>query len=348
MKKALLFLIILTLFSCKKSETSTTTTASANKPNWSKLGEGLNGRVNSLVTFNNELYVGGSFTKAGNISANNIAKWNGTNWSAVASGLNAEVYSLIVYKNALYASFNGGVSKWDGTTWSILNQLVYENGYTGEKFINATCFAVINDSLYTGGQFDFNNGMVEKFDGITWSIIKSGMDCQVYSLAVYNNSLIAGGCFNKVDGNSSIHTIAKWDGNKWSALGAGIGGSVFSIAVLNGYLYVGGNFDKVNGILSNGCARWNGTDWVAFGTGMYNYNQIRRFTVFNGSLYASGYSDIWKLNGNIWANAGTFWDVGGNSVGANCLAEYNGMLYAGGYFEKFDTVVVNNIAKMDN
>ena len=34
------------------------------------------------------LYVGGDFTVAGDVPANNIAKWNGSSWSALGSGMN--------------------------------------------------------------------------------------------------------------------------------------------------------------------------------------------------------------------------------------------------------------------
>jgi hypothetical protein len=42
------------------------------------------------------LYVGGTFTTAGGVSANYIAKWDGNAWSALGSGLNFVVISLAV------------------------------------------------------------------------------------------------------------------------------------------------------------------------------------------------------------------------------------------------------------
>ena len=48
---------------------------------------GLNGCVNSLAVYNNELYAGGRFNNASGTPVNNIAKWNGTSWSDVGGGI---------------------------------------------------------------------------------------------------------------------------------------------------------------------------------------------------------------------------------------------------------------------
>ena len=43
---------------------------------WSRLGSGVGWTVNALAVFNNELYVGGDFTSAGNKISAGLAKWN--------------------------------------------------------------------------------------------------------------------------------------------------------------------------------------------------------------------------------------------------------------------------------
>ncbi|MEZ7892765.1 MAG: chitobiase/beta-hexosaminidase C-terminal domain-containing protein, partial [Candidatus Wallbacteria bacterium] len=52
---------------------------------WGRLGteavNGTNGSVYAVAAHNNNIYVGGSFTTAGGISASRIAKWDGSNWS---------------------------------------------------------------------------------------------------------------------------------------------------------------------------------------------------------------------------------------------------------------------------
>jgi hypothetical protein len=49
------------------------------------------------------LYIGGDFTTAGNVTANHVARWNGTNWSALGSGMNNTVVALAVSGGTLYA-----------------------------------------------------------------------------------------------------------------------------------------------------------------------------------------------------------------------------------------------------
>ncbi|HEU4420862.1 MAG TPA: hypothetical protein VFT55_18125, partial [Planctomycetota bacterium] len=63
---------------------------------WSALGSGIGsswaGSVHAITTLpNGDLVVGGNFTTAGGVSANNIARWNGTSWSALGSGMNGGV-----------------------------------------------------------------------------------------------------------------------------------------------------------------------------------------------------------------------------------------------------------------
>src|SRR5690606_36414663 len=61
---------------------------------WSALGSGvtfdtqqISPRVNALVISQSDLYVGGHFSNAGEVSASSIAKWNGNSWSALGEGV---------------------------------------------------------------------------------------------------------------------------------------------------------------------------------------------------------------------------------------------------------------------
>ncbi|MBN1511133.1 MAG: hypothetical protein JXB13_03895, partial [Phycisphaerae bacterium] len=108
---------------------------------WLALGDGVSGspysNVHALGVLDDgngsALYVGGSFTVAGGVSASNIAKWDGTYWSALGAGMNLAVCALTAFDDgtgpALYAggyfTTAGGVTvnsiaKWDGAQWSAL------------------------------------------------------------------------------------------------------------------------------------------------------------------------------------------------------------------------------------
>src|SRR5262245_47607892 len=85
---------------------------------------GVDGDVNATVVYDDgsgpALYVGGSFTIAGDVWASNIAKWNGTSWSALGSGTNGDVFALTVYNGNLIAG--GGFSTAGGVTVNCIAQ----------------------------------------------------------------------------------------------------------------------------------------------------------------------------------------------------------------------------------
>jgi len=60
----------------------------------------LGGEVYAMAVMNNDLFVGGSFTQAGNSNAQKLARWDGTQWFSVAS-LNGIVYALHIFGERL-------------------------------------------------------------------------------------------------------------------------------------------------------------------------------------------------------------------------------------------------------
>ncbi len=93
-----------------------------NGEQWSPLGAGLSSTVLALAEFDegfgegSQLYVGGSFSTAGNQSANRIAKWNGVRWTPLGEGWSQSVFALAAYDDGfgdgpqLYAG--GWFSSW--------------------------------------------------------------------------------------------------------------------------------------------------------------------------------------------------------------------------------------------
>jgi len=127
--------------------------------------DGVNGNVYSVASDGRgNLYVGGSFTGAGGVSAKNIAKWNGTSWSALGSGMSGYDQLTVVFTLAfdgsgtLYAGGNfteaGGapanyIAKWDGTAWSSLG-----SGISGSEYSYVHVFAFDGSGdLYACGDF---------------------------------------------------------------------------------------------------------------------------------------------------------------------------------------------------
>jgi hypothetical protein len=90
-----------------------------------------------------------------------------------------------------------------------------------------------------------------------WSALGTGVDGDVYALAVLpGGDLIAGGFFATAGGVSATD-IARWNGTAWSALGTGISRVINALAVLpNGDLIAGGSFTAAGGVAVPGIARY--------------------------------------------------------------------------------------------
>jgi len=164
----------------------------------------------------------------------------------------------------------------------------------------------------------------------------------------------------------------------WSALGNGIGHlitiqnsdgavdgydapvtgpPVGSMCTYKGELYAAGFFDFAAGPVNN-IAKWNGTEWMPVGLGVYTLggggidSWVNALVVYNEELYVGGrftdagsveVNNIAKWNGTEWSAVGTGLGSYGYSVGS--LAVYNGELYAGGHFYNSGNIQTNNIAK---
>ncbi|NMC44957.1 MAG: hypothetical protein GYA46_13645, partial [candidate division Zixibacteria bacterium] len=101
----------------------------------------------------------------------------------------------------------------------------------------------------------------------SWSPIGLGTNGIVYSLAVYNNSLIAGGQFS-IAGGTAVSCIAAWNGTAWVPLGAGMNGIVQAMIVFDNKLIAGGQFTTAGGEAASYIAAWDGASWSPLGTGM--------------------------------------------------------------------------------
>lgn len=177
---------------------------------WSDLDVGTNYEVWALAVYDDALFVGGTFSRAGssNLVCNNIAKWNGTSWEQ-AGNIWGWVAVLYVYNNELYAggvfdSADGhicnGFAKYDTTTNS------WVNVGTGTDGLGKTVRAMTeyNGNLYITGSFYYMNGVpcydLCRFDGTDFCAISNGIEELGRSLTVYNNGLYVGGNFYSADG----------------------------------------------------------------------------------------------------------------------------------------------------
>lgn len=221
---------------------------------------------------------------------------------------------------------------------------------------NGDVRAIIADgvgNVYIGGEFTMvgtvSANYIAKWNGSVWSAMGSGMDLNVYALALSGGNLYAGGAFSSAGGQFAPR-IAKWDGSSWSALGGsgvGMNFAVSALAVSGSDLYAGGSFTTVGALNANRIAKWNGTAWSALGSGINN--QISALAVSGGSLYAAGFfstaggvtvNNIAKWDGSSWSGLGN-----GVNNGVHALAVSGGDLYVGGQFTSAGGGAANRIAK---
>jgi len=186
----------------------------------STINNGTNGQVNAIVRdeFGN-IYIGGSFTLVGGMSANNIAKWDvvSKSWDNLNNGINGECYALI-YSDLFKCVFVGG-------------------------------------SFTLAGSIPANN-IAKLYSSGFWDSLSSGLNGPCHALANIGN-IIVGGSFTSA-GSIPVNNIATW-GGAWNAIGGdegsgvtlgGSGGQVNSIVVDTGSIvYVGGFFSSA-GLIS--------------------------------------------------------------------------------------------------
>lgn len=281
--------------------------------NWSSsfFGAGVSGWVWALAfDSSGNLYAGGDFTSAGNCNSgcNRIAKWNGSSWSALGTGMNNRVLAI---------AFDGS-----------------GNLYAGGDFTTAgTCTSSCN--------------RIAKWNGSTWSALGSGTNNSVQALAFDGTStLYVGGNFSAVSGCSGVcEYLVRWNvgTSTWSQLGinANVFGVVYALTYSGGALYAGGDFRGTP--LCSSCiriARWNGTFWSPFSTGMNNivYTIVvdTSDNVYTGGDFTTagtcttGCNRVakWVVSTSTWNPLGTGWN---NRVEALAL-DSSGILYAGGSF----------------
>jgi hypothetical protein len=278
-------------------------------------GNGLDGDVNTIMISGTDVYVGGSFTRAGPIAANHIAKWDsiGSNWSALGAGVDQDVLALALQGNTLYVGgrfTNAGgstahyIANWDtvGQTWSTLSS----SGREGViDYVYA--LAIADTQVYIGGLFTrvgWPDGPITDYFAVwnsntsTWTTVNPGLGNDVNAIAVHGTDVYVGGRFYPAGGSNYSHLV-RWDTveNEWS--GIGIDGNVYALTVSGDDLFVGGTF-------SQGIKRLNMTDntWLSM----------------NGGVYGGGYGGIVYA---ITAHADGDIYVGGDFTGAGGQTTYS-------------------------
>jgi hypothetical protein len=331
---------------------------------------GADGPIWSIAVHERDVYVGGSFTQIGGVSAGNAAKWDGTNWGPLGAGLIGgalpEIHALALAGEDLYAggyftqagsTATCGIARWDGTNWNAVG-----GGVSG----GVRALVVVDSSLFVGGTFSSAGALtvnnVAKWDGTRWSGLSSGADGEaVDSLAASGTNLYVGGRFTRV-GSVSATNIAKWDGTRWSALGGGLryydgagpdGSMVRALLASGSELYAGGDFVLAGTCRATNIARWDGENWWPVGGGIDMAGAVYAVAAAGRDLYIGGYfrfagdlaaNHIAKWDGAFWSGLGTGLQGEHGSASAIALASNGSDLLVGGFLQTAGGIPSTNIA----
>ena len=283
---------------------------------WSPLGNGVSGdgirtHIEAIAFRGNEIYVGGFFTHAGGIPANNIAKWDGTSWSALGTGTSIpiggapDVQSLAFNGNDLYVggSFThaGGVAvnyiaKWDGSAWSALKGGVWGGiGYVFDIVVDG-------GNMYIGGDFTYAGGKtahhVARWDGSDWFPLPGSMPNRVEDLAV-----VAGRVY--IINAHREHEIRTWTGSDWVVARTMRGGGISDLISAGNRLYVAGDFNQTDTTPANGIAQWDGAQWHTFGQGIGSWGEA---WTLRGNQQGIAIASGFNAAGDIWNSTAAHWD----------------------------------------
>jgi len=328
--------------------------------NWdSEFGvPGADGPVWAIVVHGEDVYMAGSFTRIGNVAANNIARWDGTNWTALGAGLSGgvlpEIHALAFVGEDLYAggffaeagnAVANGIARWNGTSWDSLS-----GGVSG----GVRALAVVGSSLVVGGSFSsagiLTTENIAVWDGTNWSGLSSGIQgTAVDSLTASGGLLYAGGRFTSAGGIAATN-VAKWDGTNWSALGKGIrvsngaggeGAIARALLMTDNGLYVGGGFRLAGDVGATNIARWDGTNWWPVGGGIDVSGAVYSLVANGDRIYVGGFfgsaggidaNNIASWTGQLWVALGSGTSAATGPGSIRSLASTGVDLLAGGFF----------------
>ena len=283
------------------------------------------------------LYVGGDFTKVGNVTVGYAAKYDIASgvWSKLGTGFNGIVRAIACHGTNIYfggdfTTADGGavnhVCKYDETGGTFDDM---DSGASGLVF--ALTVDAGNNIVYVGGRFMSvattpiaTHSMAAWNEGTnTWSAL-DGLSTDIYpadvfAIAVSGTLVFAGGFAFDAFGAGAL---AVWDTGDpgWALLGTDIaaGGHCYALAVLGDYLYIGGQFTAAGGVSNTqNLAKWHIVN-VAFES--VDGGQADDY------VYALHVDDVDLYIG------GKFLTIGASSLTVNRVAKWNG-----GSFEMLTT-----------
>src|SRR5690606_9822738 len=243
--------------------------------NWNP---GANSSVETLAVHHNVIYAGGQFTQAGGQTRERLAAFTVANGATSGNsatlldwnpGADRTVYALTVSPEAILAGGDGGRAG-RGRQQAQLNLAAFDHQgnllpWNPGANNRVRTLAVHNNVLYAGGIFSQAGGQARNRlaaftvaapgDAATLLDWNPGADGEVFTLAVHDNVLYAGGSFTQAGGQPrerlAAFTVANGAtaGNSATLMdwNPGIGRALRSHTVSYHGLYAGGDINSAGG-----------------------------------------------------------------------------------------------------
>ncbi|WP_405383227.1 PQQ-dependent sugar dehydrogenase [Maribacter sp. LLG6340-A2] len=339
---------------------------------WRAINESTNGVINCIYENEDDIYVGGAFTRIGESTSSNIGIYNKkTGWKSTLGSVNGEVKTIVMNANkeliigGAFSSVNGvaanNIALWNGNTWSALGsgtsgavaKIAVDSEskiYVGGAFVNAGGVTVNNIAIWDNGWQALR----------TSGSLVAGLNNEVREIVIDDNDLVyVGGNFDTA-GTENTPRIAIWNGKEWATLANGTSGFVEAMALNDSFVYVGGNFNLASGETVNRIARWNlsTSKWETLGNGLsgsVNAIVLNNEEVFvaGNFVFASNEKSETIIVNNIakWSELGGWQPLGEElQVGTDGVinsinySKEDGDLYVAGNFSKVGDVISNFFA----
>lgn len=282
--------------------------------------ESSSDHVMALATFDNALFVTGSFSQFAGVTATGIAQLRDGRWSAVSDGAATGLQGV---------------------------------GYSLQAGADRLC--VVGDFDSAGTQAAIN---LACWNGQVWSAVGGGLTVfEPMPMLIDGPRLLIGGAVIPLGQNIGVSRIAMWDGQQWSNLLPGPGAFPTTLAQQSGDLYVGGGFIQLpDGPINNFTRRGPTGAWQALGgsqgQGIFGINDA---VMFRGELHVTGSfrmagstpaNNLARWDGQAWHPVGAPGATGLEGTGY-ALHVVDDVLYVGGDIESVGGMAVRDLARWD-
>lgn len=253
-----------------------------------EIGGGVSGgNVYAIYVDDTNIYVGGSFTKAGDVPVKNIARWDGHNWFSLGLGTDSTVLALTKYKGLIYAGGNfthaGDSTANFIASWSSTNNSWYPvivdgiNGLDGgvAALFGAEYAMAVGGGFIHGGKKNLNN--ITFLTDTSWVPLADGLsgpNSYVADIAWdgYRNDLSVCGTFAS-SGTKTLNNLGKFYDKTWQEYGKGLDKPAYSINAIRGldWFIVCGEFQHADGVEVNHIVEYGGqhiAQWDGWGSGL--------------------------------------------------------------------------------